>query len=421
MAITKQITTSFGALEKRGMQPNFLFFGDSVLHLSSFRALYSALDERGCQLSGVVCNAIAPGRKAQFGLRDISLFIPTRRFEYLENTVNIDLRERPSETVVASVRTSLRLKNVPSGQHCPPTNLDDLAHLVQSGAMLYVHSEAKSFPKHSVDLALLLFGAPLIDVLIEEGTGTYTQTDRSWFEISLLKTRSHIMRLAKEARWALFAPLNNLIQREYSMKVPRFSFCMFTQKTIPLEINVEFRDMYKKVLEQSKHDADYKNAVIFASTVLFEECESNADLPIIKHIVNIAGRYGIRVVIKPHPREKDLSRYASTGANLEEEVGSSLEELVAAAPHKPRCILGFGSSSQVMLNALYGIPAIDLSRLFASRNDSAASNIERLSYAFKSDHLERFRTLFSPYIVDVKDDDELTAELITVFMNASSF
>lgn len=418
MSITSLILSHQKRIEQRGIKPNFLFVGDSVLHLTSFKALYFALLERGVQLAGVICNGVAPGRKPQFNAETLKTFFPEEYFEYLENAHTIDLRERPAETVVASIRTLHRLQGLPKPPEHIVRDLDELATRTTEGAILYIHSEAKSFPKHSLELSVLLRGSPVIEVIVEEGTGTYTQTDASWFEISLLKTSSSLMKMAKRLRWALFSPINCAIDKEYSRKIPKFSFCMFVKGTEPLKKNSVFLNEFQKTLEQTNTSTNYKNVIICATTVLFEECGSDADLQIISRITNLASSYDVRVIVKPHPREKALSRYDSTGAVVEQAPETSLEELVAGSLEKPLCIVGFGSSSQVMLNAIYGIPALDISRLLSEGSFSGATNEERLRFAFDSEHLRHFRRLFSPYITEVASKEELSRQLTSICASA---
>ena len=404
----------FDALKRRGVLPNFLFVGDSVLHLASFQALYNALNEKGIFLAGVACNAIAPGRKLQFTADNLIKFIPAKQIEYLENASTIDLRESPIETFSASLRMLKGLRKLPQPTNPTVTCLEELATRMTEGAFLYVHSEAKSFPKYSLELPILSQGASVVEVLIEEGTGTYTQTDKSWFRISILKTKSRMMRIAKLGRWALFAPINHIVDREFRKKIPQYSFCMFNRESEPVEVNSEYKTKLKETLEQSSIKVDYKNTVICATTVLFEECGSNADLKIISRMVDCVGRFGYDVVIKPHPRERNLSRYEITGATVEKLSEVSLEELVAGSPNKPSCVVGFGSSSQIMLNVLYGIPAIDISRLLTEENILRATNGVRLRNAFNSEQLDLFHRLFSPYILEVGDEDELLNQLKTI-------
>ena len=74
----------------------------------------------------------------------------------------------------------------------------------------------------------------------------------------------------------------------------------------------------------------------------------------------------VQLVVKPHPREKKLDRYANCKITVDSSnQGISQEILLASAKNQPLCIIGFCSTSLILANLYYNIPIICLGKLGA--------------------------------------------------------
>lgn len=86
------------------------------------------------------------------------------------------------------------------------------------------------------------------------------------------------------------------------------------------------------------------------------------DMKVYRNLINMARDNGVRVVIKPHPREMDLSKYYELGVDIIP-AELSQEVILANSEELPVCILSIFSSTLLNAYGLFDIPAISLAKI----------------------------------------------------------
>ena len=205
-------------------------------------------------------------------------------------------------------------------------------------------------------------------VYLDEGIGCYIRSKKRWKErgsetcsplqsfarrvIARLKDNLELDRIVTELK------KNGCFEQFYLLKwngescVPNGVVC----------------DAFRKVfVERSKmldKRPDYSRVVLLNSQPFMEEIGYTDDIICYKKIREICESHGLKLVVKPHPREKRIDRYISAGIKLDDaDKGLSQEILLASASVKPFMMIGFFSTSLILANLYYNIPIMCLSKL----------------------------------------------------------
>ena len=410
----KQIVKAFDDLRARGKNPNFLYIGDSVLHVASFNSFVRFMHDRGISLCGVICNGIPLNRLKQYE-EDSILGLPKDDYVYLENGKDVDLREYPVETITDTAQlffNLMRQKNISSSD----TGLDVLTE--DAASKFYIlYPGTDRLREHIWNEAFLSGKAP-VRVVLEEGVGTYTQTPRTWFDLTIAKTHSKLGRLLKYIRWYVMLPFRKILDRLLQKKTQYVRFCVFDYdshgRLVANEAAAQnLSEIFRIAGEQEGiPPKDFKDKIVIATTMLFEESSSQAlETDVYSKVIDMCRNHGMDVVIKPHPRDNSLDKYRQLGAQVIDDTKVSLESLLAYANNMPLAIIGMQSSSQVIANSLWGVPAVFLTDLceeaFLQHDDNPRIKHFRLSCS-------RGEPLFSQFASSPQSYNELEGCIVAI-------
>lgn len=203
-------------------------------------------------------------------------------------------------------------------------------------------------------------------VFIEEGLGYYIRTEKRWNERGLENMHgiSKYLRVFRGKMVSLVGYKKTIAKLKRQGKIEEF--CFFTKENEELVKNESICNLFTKAFESKRVQCEideniYYNKVLLNTQPFFEEIKTDEDLRCYKIIKEICDRNGLVLVIKPHPRELNLSRYYELGIDVETEYASySQENILAAINRPPVCVLGFFSTTLVTANLFWNIPAVSL-------------------------------------------------------------
>lgn len=171
-----------------------------------------------------------------------------------------------------------------------------------------------------------------------------------------------------------------------------------------LKPNREAHRFYKKVLDEhvsrlslNASLPELSGAVVICTMAyLRNEIKDFTDVKTLKQVVDAAKEKGLKVYLKPHPREVDYrERYASLGCELLT-ASCSMEVLMAHCPTL-RALVSFTSTSLVTANLIFGIKAISLIGMIEG---------EKYGSYFHGE-IASFRQSFAPFVEMPVDEEEL--------------
>lgn len=232
-------------------------------------------------------------------------------------------------------------------------------------------------------------------ILTDEGSGSYTMTVWKWWRYHYMEggikaTRNILLR-------------NPFFLHRLAKRGQIQHYQLLTGRTGHFEINKSVGEYYRKIFAMEDFQEDYsvyEGAVLINTNMLqqigalADDSESRIYMEICKRLVKL----GIKVVIKPHPREKDMEKYQNIpGCFLEKRKGTAQETILATLGRKPYCVIGFSSTTLVTSKALFGIETISAD-LLLDRNQMK-----------NKQSFDTFDTVFANLIHMPKTMDELVA------------
>lgn len=332
--------------------PNFLFVGDSLLHMLSFNAFCEKMSEDGISLSGVVCNCVLESRKPQFCFDDID----TEYIDgivYLQNGENYKSNRSLGERLLLNREIQRNFRNSFAANSTKEFYFIHPAGDGDTGFRYLQYAFAQS--------------VNVIEVIIEEGVGSYSQ--QTWqyaFTNRLAQEDNTIKRLTIYAKHLV---LNNQFQKirkftSNKLKVTKFQLFAKVDKGYTV-INSSFRSYFYRALSRNayKHSVpslDFANTVIITTTNFSQWGQDSLEKDLLCDIIKAIEKAGYIVYLRPHPRTIDTSLYKNLGVEVDIYSKISIESLIAKAIKKPVAIVGFCSSSEVIISAMWDIPCFSL-------------------------------------------------------------
>lgn len=204
-------------------------------------------------------------------------------------------------------------------------------------------------------------------VLLEEGIGTYIRDADRWAKRGSEKLHG-VKKALKILRSNLFARIgaNRVIELFKSSGDIEYFGILSKQKNAEYIPNTEvcrkFEGVFRLRAKAFHERVDYKNTIIVNTQLVFDEFDNDADTICLKKIKKICDEKNIRLLIKPHPREKHLERYSGLEVDKNYQ-GVSQEILIAKSENKPLMIIGFFSTTLVTGKLFFDIPALCLADL----------------------------------------------------------
>lgn len=234
-----------------------------------------------------------------------------------------------------------------------------------------------SFPGSIFEsIAALGIGCRLSYILLDEGVGSYLSTSEDWVRQSIEDRGLHGVS-ARIRGW-----LSDYEQRELPKlihclnKKDRFEkFYLFDESG---NLNTENAAFVKKSFESSDgrtersthlFNSKYENALVFCSQFPLVEAGSislEAHCQAVDVAYQASRQLGVPLVIKLHPREKDLSIYDGVDAYIDSRHGVALEEILGDLSKLPLCIASLCSTAMISSSAVFDCCGISLSALISS-------------------------------------------------------
>ena len=203
-------------------------------------------------------------------------------------------------------------------------------------------------------------------VVIDEGIGMYMRDAKAWLRENLSNARGVKAKLSAYLMFKISQPL--FIKRLKKNDEISY-FCLLNKDRDGLKKNAQVITLYKSVVclknaDLLKSEIDlYRNAVLINTQPFYEygQVSEDEDLKWINIICIISEKLGLRVVLKPHPREKNLDRYANlNNCVIDLNKSISQETIIGNLPEKPLLIVGFSSTTLITESLFENINAISL-------------------------------------------------------------
>lgn len=228
----------------------------------------------------------------------------------------------------------------------------------------------------------------IVHIVTDEGLGVYLRSARGWMIEEKIDLRSP----------QFWNQLQNRTWRKTYQEVA------LTKKK-QLIYNTFFKDVDKRIYVnktcvnglrrilynlQSAYDISayeyYSDKIIICTQTYGEEhkINNNADVRKITEICKAAEKRNIAVIIKPHPREKNLEKYRKTGAVIDTNASVPLEIVLAGLRKPPKCIVGITTTVLLTAKILWNIDTYSLIRLMGSEafSDKISEDINNFEKRF---------------------------------------
>lgn len=410
--LANKIFEEIKGLTAANKRVNFIFIGDSVLHLASFNAFVLMMQDKGIQMCGVVCNSIdLSRRKSQFEAKDV--FLPVEDFSYIQCFNYQKKSNLPSgilEKMISPVPITKKYRT--SNKQ---TKFEELFYLIGTDQGLPDNFYWKiAFQKKM----------PVMCILLEEGTASYLNRDLTLEFFRLrngLDHRSFLSSMKKNISRRIHDKTEAKI-REYA-DVERFSL-FENPRSAQLKIDPHFSHWFNISLKQTADNANVRNVfsdneIVFTGTNFAEMKSDSIEFSILKTIISCVQNSGFNFTFRPHPRTKNIDKYKSLGIKIDLNQKIPFEALLANSDPKPKAIIGFSSTSQITASAIWGIPCFSITGLLEDEHSSESSRLSKIIEAF----IKRSRVMedrFCDYLIPINNKVELKEYLTRIKRECNS-
>lgn len=342
------------------MIERYCAFLSSQLHLNAFRAYM--IDSKGINqcIPGEIHILKAPNGKLCIDTKDIN-FLLENSYSILFSP-NEDKKKSAFKTAVMFLKESIM--QISAYHKMNKSNIRE-----KKGVLLvFVYLESKLTP---LFLWQIQKQYPLLEirvVILEEGMGNYIRTGDDWIQKDISKINGI---LKKKVYWCFAS-----YKREYSQKMieklreksrlMEFRFFHKEGDILVQNHNVcnAFAEAFRQQGEGIGVEKDfYKNAVVINSQPFFEELGVDDDIVCYKQLIDICKKYDLKVILKPHPREKKIERYQGLDLIIDINKEVSQESSFAVADEKPLIVIGFFSTTLITSHILWNIEAVTVGKL----------------------------------------------------------
>ncbi|MEG1875969.1 MAG: polysialyltransferase family glycosyltransferase [Lachnospiraceae bacterium] len=206
-------------------------------------------------------------------------------------------------------------------------------------------------------------------IITDEGLGSYLNTPYTWWKFSFLEGG---VRAGLKATWSILIRDNYYIHRLKKRKQIQYYQLLKGKKGHWVQNQEAIAD-YRHILAIDKQKYDftyYEKAIIINTDMLFESgvIKQGRDALIYQKIAHAMSDKEIPIILKPHPREKDIARYANINCMIEKNSSVAQENIFATLSNNPYCVIGIASTTLVTAKILFGIEAISINHLIPSKD-----------------------------------------------------
>ena len=403
----ESIEKALRTLEERGLQPNFFFKGDSVLHMAAFNAFIMKQQESGVDMCGVVCNSIWSRYKPQFGEND-AFSVEKSKMVYIQS--GIDYLHSPREHL-RNLRLAFHNQRILTEQKALLTQ----ARNGKADEFFYLITPAPNRDFSLYWLLCELVNKPIKFILIEEGIGSYREPNdvNQFFMNVRTVSRTRKEKAILTVKSVLRAPYYAFINRNNTAAAQTMeteNFTLLRRNSGKLEKNEDAAFWMEQSLREQARiwqvpSLDFTGTVWLMATNFLEFGSGELEVRTIEQIIRAIGDAGLKVYFRPHPRTKNLDYYSAIGVRIDPWTGIPAETILMAAKTAPAAIVGFCSSTQVFANALWGIPCFNAGGILRQTAEESGESNPAIEY-FSNTGKE-----FSDFISRKDTPQELTEQL----------
>ena len=255
-------------------------------------------------------------------------------------------------------------------------------------------------------------GAKIIFVLFNEGTGSVEyNTFHSQFILINRSNKNLICKLINLIRCAIRFIINNVILLILNNDI--INLDLFTMKNKKVVVNKEVIPYYKEVFkDKSNRNNHYSDSCLVVSQSLFSLYGKYYDIEksLFEFCSSIIVSNKRKCMIKPHPKEQDLSRLEKyKDCIVDNQRDTNFEFLIESSTHKPKCIISIYSTCLVTANIFFSLPTISLAKIVMKECDipevkkSCNNFINKFKdFAFFPENREELKTLLEGILNEQK-------------------
>lgn len=171
--------------------------------------------------------------------------------------------------------------------------------------------------------------------------------------------------------------------------------CLLKKEQSHYVPNKKVIQSYRKILKEQRNrnaaeSLDIADKIILCTQPLkhFGMTRNDEDMEVYDFFLKTMNEMGLikYVVIKPHPREKDVERYQKYGCGILEGKPEAIESIISRSKGKPYMVVSTNSSSMISVKLLFDIETISLARflLNTSLNKWVKKDVRKYIDAFGS-------------------------------------
>ena len=215
----------------------------------------------------------------------------------------------------------------------------------------------------------------LENYIVDEGLATYMRKEKSFYgdisEETILKRIWFHIRLGF---------LDKIYMNKIKSKSLISDFRVLKWKDGNLLPNNVAISYYKKAIKPSNSDGRneissmYENAVVINTQPFFDEnaVKKNEDVRIVIAVCKAIYNVGMKIILKPHPREKNIERYSAVKeyATIDMNKNISQESIIASLSKKPVAIIAFSSTTLVSAKLFFDIKTFSIAKFWDRLNIS---------------------------------------------------
>jgi len=242
-------------------------------------------------------------------------------------------------------------------------------------------------------------------IKIDDGAGAYLS--RTYLKFSLIRhdyRKLYKIPLAylKALMYGMASRMNENAFRERDTYLDANIYHISKRNTVIEYIpNKDFICFYNKAFKaicKDTSDLYLFDGAIVINTQPLEEIgltEGVVDYELYEQLSIILNKFDRNVVLKPHPREKNVEKYSNLGWPIYGRKGISQEVIFANVERKPICVISIYSSTLLNAYGLSGIPAISLAKIMLTKDITSALKKELQKYIKNYQNLIYFPMSFN--------------------------
>ncbi len=214
--------------------------------------------------------------------------------------------------------------------------------------------------------------------IIDEGLGIYIRNRRTWANEFYYSCHS----ILKTAKYLLILHIDSIINKRLKKNNLLIDFSLLQNKKPNEKIAKDYTNAFLKFNDSNENYDRYSNSVIIIGQLYHEnnQIKNDADLKVFAKIIDFYNKDNINVIIKPHPRDKNISRYKPLNCQIEQNSVVPIELILSGLKTPPRAIVGFTSTSLVSAKIFGKTDAISLNKII--NNGDIKPSLKREFKAF---------------------------------------